>query len=287
MKTKSISLTLFIFFTLNCLSQPNAQYRRYNNTIANIHQYSLTVDDFEEGYIADDYGPRRMYQTRVYRWHAGVDYNSNPNSRVGDLLLSIVEGNVMSSGLLNRNGLKRLIIEGTRQAINQNYVYAHIFQDGTVHPNNTNSNNQMETGGCILRCLDAPYQNSWAIIFQINGNYSAIAPHSTYSLGPPTVTFTNDAGNAITLSNINTQVLPGNPIAPLGTSGGVTAHLHLQLTTNTTTMAWGDSKDPINSVNYTSPNHSMTFLHANDANQGIILDYPGQQKAQFRLELEV
>lgn len=283
MKTKSFFVIVItsIVFSLSAQTPPEVKYLPYlgTNNDDEIHQYG-TSTEFPTTEIADDFGPRQLkknsYTFKEYDWHGGVDYNSNindGNNDFGNLLLAVEGGNILEDGVLASEGYKRIVVEGEH-----NFAYVHIFKGGSV------PSNGMKVGGCILKYLNSPYDNTWVIIFQINGSYTAIAPHKDYPNGPPVASFTDDSGDLQTIS-VETSVSQGDPVAPLGNSGTLGAHLHLQISTQGVSISDGYAKDPLGIVKHDEPAYNIEILKENDETAGITLDYPGTNESTIQVRV--
>jgi PKD repeat protein len=282
-----ILLSISFIANNNIFSQaPQSEFRPYNNTNPQgVHQYGNVVE-FPHNGIAEDFGPRQILVNNgtiyyEYQWHGGVDYNSvqnDNNNDLGDIIIALENGDITPYGVTNQN-TKYIAVEGAH-----NIRHVHIFEGGTI-----NQGQMMTTGGGIIKYMNAPYNDSWAIIFQVNGNYSAIGPE-TPTQG--TVTFIDETSNQLTL-NVNSNVVAGDPVAILGNSSGYVAHNHVEMLTQLT-LANGNpvptgsdlfAKDILEIIDHDDAQLEVQILQQNDINQGITLDYPGTEESTIQVRV--
>jgi hypothetical protein len=272
-----------------------SKYCQYHGKDDNgVHIYG-TATVFPNNLVADDYGPRQL-KNRLYDWHGGIDFNSPDDGIDGngsdknDLVLAIDGGIISPTSQVNINGFKWITVVGDTR----NITYEHIGGDETPF-------SPREYGGCIIQRLDPGFvtdqndRQNWAIIFRINGTYSAIGP-----INDSKVTFIDETGQSRTLK-VKNKVENGAPLAPLGDSGGE-PHLHVQFMSflyepNGAMIDPGThigdkyAKNPLELLSHNSPSYTITngkIINNNDIVSGDILAaYPGDNKTPIVAKIQL
>ncbi|MEM7296973.1 MAG: PKD domain-containing protein, partial [Bacteroidota bacterium] len=178
-------------------------------------------------------------------WHKGVDLSpEGGDADIGDHLLAIEAGDVHF--IRGDTDYKHMTISSTN-----NYNYAHIFRNGV----NVNS---MRTGDLILKKMNNPYHNHYAIIYApANGTPTAIGQHDgQVSFDHPLL-----PNNLI---DVETDVELDDVVAPLGDAAGGDAHLHLhRLRTAAGGLTRPNATDPLEEIDHDEPEYDVTIPAAN------------------------
>ncbi|MFN0213169.1 MAG: PKD domain-containing protein [Saprospiraceae bacterium] len=289
---KKIAFFLPILFCYEIAYSQFPQYREYLGVDANgLHQYGPGTN-FPLIMLAEDFGPRQLDRPSGhddYDWHGGLDFNAPGGTDAndeGDLILSLEAGTVTTSGV-NQTGFKWISIDGNGNG--HNISYEHILDDAALSVNNGDG---FMVGGCRVKHIDnfngSDPADNWAIIFHINGIYTAIGP-----INNSTVTFfdENNVSRTITVTN---QVGVGSPIAPIGGSGGFGPHNHMQ---GMTTFVDGNgnvvdpgasddkAKNPLEYFAHTSPNYGFDISQDGIPNNGISPVYPGTNRTPLKVRV--
>lgn len=287
---------IFIIFALALLASTiligqNAQYQEYQGLNTDtLHTYGDNTN-FPDSLIADDYGPRQRDANTPYDWHGGIDYNSpgwTDKQDEGDIINSIEAGIVDPTSNINTPGFKWITIKGAH-----NIVYEHVVKDGNI------GGVGLLVGGCRVKHIDTTGnpnikptdRNNWAIIFHINGVYTAIGP-----INGSKVTFIDEKGSSRTITVTNT-VAKGAPVAPLGGSGGFVPHAHIQgmsalTNANGNVISPGSSvgdifaKNPLEYITHVSPVLDIVVKQDNIAT-GIKPVYPGDKKTPLSVKIKL
>lgn len=234
--------------------------------------------------IASDFGPRYLAPPRnPYDWHQGIDFNpGGGNSDVGYRLRSIRTGTI-SKVSRSPNGTNRLYYIAVDNAT-EDFGYIHIF------PRNS-PNIPVSSGGfTFVNTLHGAMQpDKYGILTPDNILLSDCNPCTGYFyiVGLDTITATN----AITQNNL---------IAPLGNSGTVAGHLHLN-SYDAIQNNWGyndyvngddEAIDPLSLLDHSGPEfevsiHNDSINHIDSFPEGIIIEYPGDaaQKIMTRAKI--
>lgn len=230
MKKKFLSIIILYFLSSTGI---NAQLQiQFANWNAANQQYGA-AQPFATESILSDYGMR--ISDVGTRFHQGIDYNGT----VGSAIVSLTAGRVTSISESNGNGnrLKKIVINGQYGLNQQNqlvitdpngpiFAYLHIFNDNLA-------TDVIRSGGFIMR--------------RVEGNLVIINIGSGVALCEISgLQFTQDQVQYTTTNFVNA----GQFIAPLGTSGGIGAHLHVSLLEDRTEDRHLDrSIDPWNRIN--------------------------------------
>lgn len=228
------------------------------------YQYANAPTPFITSDISSDFG-RRDCPTCTTIWHKGVDMTAvQGDGDRGDKLLSMVNGFV--ENIRGNGNFKYIIIEGTGN--NPHFGYAHIFRSGTNF-------NSMRSGDLVLTTMDAPYEDTYAIIDTDTG--------LGWGEFIGTVTFGNQE------YFITPEIVGGDVVAPIGRSGTTNVHLHLYhlMDASLNVVSLSNTKDPLQFVQHDflypsgtpSPNPHIRILrngpNVDQYPEGIDLTYPG------------
>ncbi|OWY21454.1 hypothetical protein BVG80_13125, partial [Sphingobacteriales bacterium TSM_CSM] len=232
--------------------------------------YTCPANNFQENLVSDDFGRRPTGS----RWHKGLDFSpAAGDGDVGYELLALQTGTVVQ--LNTATSYKYITVQSpatpTQPAII--YGYGHIFTDiGS------------ECGTFKFQNMQAPYDDTPAIIFKDNANgfihaISTVNGHVLYN------------GSIHEVSN---QVVAGQSIAPLGSSGGFAGagHVHLYNFTipnqqnpggNTVLYNAGDYffnfKNPLEFLNYAPAEYTLNITPT--------LTYVPAQYSSFRVRCSI
>ena len=288
---KYISLIISILFLslTHLKSQNTPQFLRYNGVINGIHSYNNPVPFQTQGVI-HDYGPR-VRPTTNYQWHGGIDYNSCSGNDKNDLQnvgLAVWSGEILNEGLNRKDYVKYILTRDNNPNTTtpRHIAYLHIWNDCNAYGGATDTYDD-SYGGCTIKNMDSPNQNRWAIVFRVNGNYTAIGPEPEFPPGKVTV-IDNGISHVV---DVQTYVQAGDPIAPIGTSCHYDDHLHIQAL-HDPLGGIGDenSKNPLeflqNNANNTPPSYVLGLLRQNNS-AGLQLLDDGSQRSTLKARVEI
>ncbi|MEW6606902.1 MAG: hypothetical protein AB1414_05540 [bacterium] len=197
--------------------------------------------------ITSDYGPRAL---AGHYWHGGIDYGGPYGASI-----QAVEGGDIDRIRYLEGGWNLRI-----QSSLGNWEYIHIFNDGPlpitlgnwelrnatlVNPNNPN---------------DVTYSN--VIILWSGTMATEVLSEEGYSgrwIRNPNGSYIRETTGATATTRASIE--QSEAIAPVGNSGGVPTHLHLEYNN-------GDD-NPLLHVNHNPSNYSITFQHPTDADDGV------------------
>jgi SprB repeat len=247
---------LSLFFWENVVAQALAKpkYRNYENFTDGHHRYSISQTEFPNAGVADDFGPRKK---PGYDWHSGIDYNGNDAVNLqdeNDLILAVESGVVKRINMSTQGGVRYVIIEGQNK-----YAYEHIFTD-------------INAGGCIWHTIPNTMPNDdnrFAIIFQINGEYSAISATAT------SITFQDESGKSRALTT-KTSIAQGDPVAALGGSTGYEPHFHLEITKELSIGRDKTASNPLQFIKHDISDYTVDQF-GDGMDKPIKLVYPGDK----------
>lgn len=229
------------------------------------------INSFEDSHVVSDFGKRESNS----RWHIGVDFSRiGGNEDAGDRLYP-VEGGAISL-IKGSNTYKVAFINGENR-----FAYGHLFNDGTV------GNSSLRSGDFILKKMDFPHNNFYAIIYAPQGEDPVVFGQVT---GRVTEATLNEGGSML----VQTFISEHDPIGPIGNSGGgFEAHLHLYSFLNTPVVAdissdyyhrdrrggfeqtqFRNVKDPLQFMTHTEPIYSIELSSE--------LVYPGNLNSSIR-----
>ncbi len=270
----------------NCVYGPND-----DATI--VYQYDSIFLTMETEDITSDFGARRLSESCSplgfsYDWHGGVDYRdlTSTNRNMGDAILALDGGQIHR--VCGDPGIMYVVIDG------QNYDYSllHIFHDsdGELGPNG-----ERKAGRYVM--VPFNYNNSstdtlcrYAIVdLQTNTAIAAIPDNC------PTCVFTYDG---ITYSqaagNLFNTIDMGEPVAPIGSSGGYFPHLHISEIINLNVggnSIYGDNNtrdiwhliEPVPGYDLNPTYFDLEFSQMNGT-PGFEITYPGNIPSRFRVD---
>lgn len=265
--TTILLLTVFFVFgqelryetCTNCQDNLGNQYAGSMSIPAGGFTYNGTVQSLSNNiqHITSDFGRRGANS----RWHIGVDIQpQGGNTTCGDRIYPIEAGTIVR--LKGEGSYKVIVIRG-----NQRFGYGHIFFDGDA-----GSGNGIRSGDFILKRMDAPQADSYAIIYAPDGGNSVAFSDTEGEVTHPSL----NNGQPITVTNQITNI--NTPIAPIGNSGGnFAAHIHLynfendpvdddfnsrwvtQTGSRYTETRFRNPKDPLQFVDYPPSAHTLNI----------------------------
>lgn len=260
-----IAAILFVSYEM---SSQNIQYLPYIDN----SNYGNAVN-FPANGIADDFGPRDLGDD----WHGGIDYNSNMNdgnNDKGDLILAPNSGTIVNVNYLigeDNDGFKYIVFD----AGNFRYLFGHVFYN-TNDAWEITENEQT----IVAKRMESPNEESWAMIIPYN--------NETMYIGQVDGSVEYN-GEIFAVSN---NISAGQPISPIGISGNVGAHLHLN-TIPDSEDSYDDNhnRNPLQYINYVNPTYVINVSGKNSQDDDWVdwvPKYPGTQstKTAVRVALE-
>jgi hypothetical protein len=181
--------------------------------------YSPTAPDWK---VASAYGPR--YVTTGSTVHGGIDYSQQTGNYDKGVMLKADEDRTINR--IQVTGVKYIRLSNTTESIR--YDYMHIFDDATLPITIANSNVTAAGYSKVVLTTVKKDNNTGTCgqirFFKLVGGVHQIQKALTE---PACSTRGFTAGGKTVKAQ--TSVTAGEDIAPMGTSGGFAAHLHLQL----------------------------------------------------------
>lgn len=215
--------------------------------------------------VSDAFGPRYPPSAASSRFHAGLDLNQDSGNNDLGVMLKAREGGDIDS--IQYAGIRSITISGASGDLS----YLHIFDDGGL-PRDMANDNVLAAGYSNVRLTYVNYNDGTAYkcgairFFALVDGVEQIQKLLTASeCSNATFTFKGKTVSAETHVEPENTENRNDDIAPLGTSGGVQAHLHLSRD-----KGQDNVQDIVNPLFYTS-----------DEDQGLIANAPGQ----FTVEL--
>lgn len=273
---------LSLLINISLAQNASLKYLPYNGKVGTNFSYNAK-EEVIRNKTSHDYGPRDKTVNGVtdkYDWHGGIDYNTaspfNGQDR-GNIGLAVEGGTVQLDGLAGTTHF--IVVSGAHKT-----AYVHIW-DGceSIHDGGTHYYE-----GCILKPMDSDNSDRWALIFRLDGIYSAIGPVKKF---PATVTFT-DKGKSHTIS-VTDQVSEGDPVAPIGTSCDTKFpyHYHVQQIKDINKgLDDGNDKNALeyiqNNESDSIPKYDISLLKQN-ATVGLQLLDDGSKKSTLCARVEV
>ena len=273
-----------LFLSINIIIGQTAslKYLPYNGKVGTQYSYDAEAEVVRNR-TTHDYGPRDKTVNGVYDaydWHGGIDYNTvspfNGQDR-GNIGLAVEGGTIVETGLSGSTHF--IVVNGTHKT-----AYVHIW-DGcsSIHDGATHYYE-----GCIVKPMDGNNSSQWALIFRINGAYSAIGSVKNF---PATVTFSDNGTNQTI--NVTDYVAAGSPVAPIGTScsSKFPYHYHVQAITDINNgLSDGNDKNALeyiqNNENSLVPNYNVSLRNQN-GNVGVQLVDDGSKKSTLSARIDL
>lgn len=273
---------LFLSINITIGQTASLKYLPYNGKVGTQYSYDAEAEVVRNR-TTHDYGPRDKTVNGVYDaydWHGGIDYNTvspfNGQDR-GNIGLAVEGGTVVETGLSGSTHF--IVVNGTHKT-----AYVHIW-DGcsSIHDGATHYYE-----GCIVKPMDGNNSSQWALIFRINGAYSAIGSVKNF---PATVTFSDNGTNQTI--NVTDYVAAGSPVAPIGTScsSKFPYHYHVQAITDINNgLSDGNDKNALeyiqNNENSLVPNYNVSLRNQN-GNVGVQLVDDGSKKSTLSARIDL
>ncbi len=181
--------------------------------------------------ITSEFGPRNI--DNKYDWHKGIDYGGQE----GDDILPVEGGMIAEIGKDEKNN-RYISIDGEHG----HWAYVHIFSDNLLQSGN------WELRNVILKDpITGMSEQSSVIILWLNREQNqAEKVLSIYRLRERQVIIDGVVLNCLSQGSVGQE-----PIAPVGTSGRVTPHLHLALN--------GGADNPLLYIQHGTPNYTITI----------------------------
>ena len=203
-------LLIILIFQVNLYSEPNITFQYGDRGTNGTH----TTIDMTSSMVTSDYGNRYI---EYYDWHNGLDLGILEH----DYILSLESGTV--TRIFGLQSFKFIVING-----DQDFSYGHIFHNnnqtnyGYDNPNNEEG---MTSGHLVLKVMNDPNDDLYAII-------NTVTQTAISEIEGAVVTYQFEGDPYATNITATNQVLAGQVIAPVGTSGnwgsgGFSPHLHL------------------------------------------------------------
>jgi hypothetical protein len=238
--------------------------------------YSSTLTAFEEEFIADDFGPRCVDGN--CGWHSGIDLNG-PDGGDSDLgyLIRVIESGQIREGIKRKNGVRSFFNAGLKFLIVGDYIYTHLFDDSNL-PLLFSNNGTYQVGNCHVMKQNDPFSERWCIVYKVGSSYFAISD------------FNDDGNSTVTVDGVEigvqTHVSAGEGIGALGTSGQVTAHLHLGRTSGNMDGE-PNEHNPLSQLSYSQPTFDQYLFYLDETQtetSGYMVNY-GSKPSPLKIKV--